>query len=64
MKREEAIRHIEALYPVDSQYTGTAKIGRNLLREAEENVAGWRSLPDEVLIEYARLCRAWEERHD
>lgn len=42
MDREEAIRHIEALYPADSVYDDTAEIGRELLEQARREVSGWR----------------------
>ena len=62
MNREEAIATIEGLYPTDSQYERTNEIGRDLLRQAKEQVQGWRSEPTEVLIRYAELCQAMEER--
>ena len=60
MTREEAINFIEGLFPADAQYEGTREIGIALLEEAKRNVSNWRTLPDEVLFEYARLCEAEE----
>lgn len=56
MNREQAIQHIESLYPADSSYFETAKIGQELLEQARLNVQGWRQEPTDVLIEYAHLC--------
>jgi hypothetical protein len=57
MKREEAIQHIENLYPADSQYENTAKVGRELLEQAKrETAATWKTESTEVLIRYAQLC--------
>ena len=54
MNREEAIRHIENLYPADSPYDPT--IGQELLAQAKREVNDWRTEPTEVLIRYAQLC--------
>ncbi|HDY88357.1 MAG TPA: hypothetical protein ENH82_09640 [bacterium] len=59
MTREKAILAIDSLFPTDSEYPETNKIGIELLEEAKHNVENWRNLPDAVLFEYARLC---EER--
>jgi len=56
MTREEAIRHIEALYPADSDYKDTAEIGRQLLERIKREVNDWRSEPNAVLVRYAELC--------
>ena len=56
MKREEAIQHIENLYPADSGYDDTAEIGRDLLAQAKREVSGWRTEPTEILVRYAELC--------
>ncbi|MGR9052754.1 MAG: hypothetical protein ACU84J_08910 [Gammaproteobacteria bacterium] len=56
--REEAIRHIENLYPADADYEDTAAIGRELLAQAKREVLGWRNEPTAVLIRYAELCTA------
>ena len=55
MTREEAIQEIDALFPADSDYIETNKIGIKLLEQAKRN--NWRNLPDETLFEYARLCQ-------
>ena len=57
MTREQAIQAINALYPTDSQYAEYAAIGRELLAQAKQEVAGWRTERTEVLIRYAQLCR-------
>ena len=54
--REEAIRHIEMLFPADSGYEKTAEIGRRLLDQAKRAVGGWRTESTAVLIRYADLC--------
>lgn len=56
MDREEAIQHIESLFPADSGYEDTAEIGQELLDRAKREVSGWRTEPTEVLIRYAQLC--------
>jgi len=53
--RSEAISNIEQLFPIDSDYPDTNKVGEELLMQAVKNV-GWQKLSDEILIEYARLC--------
>jgi len=62
MDRSEAISTIEALYPADSQYEDSREIGKRLLEQAEMEINGWRSKPTEVLIRYAELCMAEENR--
>ena len=62
MDRERAIRHIESLYPPDSEYPDTAAIGRELLEEAKLNAGSWRNEPTEVLVEFARLAIARESQ--
>jgi len=64
MTREEAISLIEGLFPTDSQYEGTNKIGERLLAQAKSEVIGWRTEPTEVLIRYAELCQQEEVRQD
>ena len=54
MDRAEAIIIIDGLYPPDSQWEDTNKIGRRLLEQAKANM--WKKESDEVLFEYARLC--------
>jgi hypothetical protein len=58
--REELIRIIEQLYPIDAEYEDTAMIGRELLSEAKEECNDWRNEPLNVLAAYARRC---QERH-
>lgn len=55
---QDAIGHIESLYPPDSQYEETAKIGRDLMLNSIGNKVGfanWRELSDRDLF---LLCRA------
>ena len=54
--RRNAIDTIEALYPADSAYEGTAEVGEKLLAQAKREVQGWRTEPTEILIRYAQLC--------
>ncbi len=56
MTRQEAIQHIESLYPIDSEYEDTNAIGEILLAQAKREVNNWRNLPDAILIRYAELC--------
>lgn len=57
MDRQEAILHIESLYPADSEYDDTAEVGNELLRRAKrETMTSWRDLPDATLVRYAQLC--------
>ena len=59
----DAIRHIEALYPPDSQYADTAEVGRNLMDCTVGNSVGysnWRNLPEAELI---ALAKAMLEEH-
>ena len=56
MTREEAINHIENLFPVDSEYESTSKTGQRLLDQAKRDAANWRHEPTEVLVRYAELC--------
>lgn len=62
MTRDEAINHIEHMYPADSIHEDTAEIGRVLLAQAEREMEGWRSKPDAVLIRYAELCTRFDSR--
>lgn len=55
MNRNEAINHIKSLYPPDSEFPTTAKIGRELLEQAKREVEGWESESDGVLIRFAEL---------
>jgi hypothetical protein len=58
MKASDAIHHIEQLYPPDSEYDDTRKIGRELMDNVVGNKVGynnWRQLSD---IELCRLARA------
>ena len=65
MSADEAIQTIASLYPPDSQYGDTAAKGRELLKQAKDNTHysdDWRDLPKPVLVEFARLCEAEENR--
>lgn len=55
---QDAINHVESLYPPDSQYEDTAQIGRELMNNSVGNSVGfenWRELPKRHLF---LLCRA------
>jgi len=55
--KQELIDVIEKLYPADSAFPSTAKVGKELLFYAmEEAQFDWRELPKSVLNEYAVLC--------
>jgi len=60
--RKKAIETIEALFPADSGYIGTAEIGEELLAQAKREMQGWRTEPTEILIRYAELCVEREKR--
>lgn len=55
-KAEEALNHIEMLYPPDSQYESTREIGRDLMDNTVGNSVGydnWRELSGNQLIDLA-----------
>jgi len=57
MTVQDAIGHIQALYPPDSQYEQTRIIGRELMDYVVGNKVGysnWRDLPDADLIALAK----------
>ena len=54
MENEHLVRSIEGLYPADSEYSETKKIGRELLIEAI--CQNWRSLDMGILQTYENLC--------
>lgn len=57
MTVQEAIQHIQALFPPDSQYDDTRVIGRGLMENSVGNAIGynrWRELPDADLIRLAK----------
>jgi len=57
MTRQEAINHIDNLFPIDSDYPKTNAIGERLLKQAKLETQNWRDiLPDATLIRYAELC--------
>jgi len=54
----QAIATIGEFYPIDYDNGDTVAIGKELLFKAIMNTgADWRTLPQSVLIEYARLCQ-------
>lgn len=55
MNKQEIIHDIESLFPVDSDFTGTAIAGEGLLIEAIKR-HNWRDLPEDILNEYHKLC--------
>lgn len=56
MTRDEAVSHIESLFPPDAEFPDTAKKGQELLEQAKRDVSAWKQESDEVLIRFARLC--------
>lgn len=57
MTTQDAINHIQALYPPDSQYDDTRVIGRALMDNTVGNKIGynnWRNLPAGDLIALAK----------
>lgn len=61
MDRDRAVEIIEALFPADSQWPDTAKIGRELLEQAKRDCNNWRAESTNVLIRYAQLCMDLEK---
>lgn len=56
-QKERYIDSIRGLFPADSQYQGTAEIGRRLLLDAMDKAGfNWRDLPEDVLRIYADMC--------
>lgn len=53
--RDNLIKTIDNLFSIDSEFEDTNQIGKDLLMQAIEQI-GWRTLPDDILEEYARLC--------
>jgi len=62
MDKQTMIQKIEDLFPADSPYLTTQKVGIELLKRAKRNMEDWRNLPEKVLFEYLRLCREKENR--
>ena len=62
--RKRAIETIELLFPADSQYPESAKIGKGLLLQAKDEVNNWRNEPTPVLIRYAQLCIELEHEQE
>ncbi|UCH71722.1 MAG: hypothetical protein JSW62_04810 [Thermoplasmatales archaeon] len=54
MKKEEIIQKIELLYPPDSDFPGTNKVGSELLNKAI--MKEWKSLPIEILNTFLKFC--------
>ncbi len=57
LERRNAIRDIEASYPIDSGFGTTNAVGADLLIDAILEY-GWRKLSTELLLIYAAKCRA------
>lgn len=53
--KKDSICNIEGLYPIDSQYEKTNKIGMKLLLMAILD-NDWRNLPSDILERYSDLC--------
>ena len=62
MTREKAIQIIDSLFPADADYDKTREIGERLLAQAKMEVEGWKNEPTPVLLRYAELCEAEENR--
>jgi len=57
MNKIEAIHSIEKLYPTDSPFPDTNKVGQELLFESLQEIGfDWRDLPEAVLVRYAEKC--------
>jgi hypothetical protein len=57
MTAQDAIQHIQALYPPDSQYDDTRAIGRDLMDNTVGGKVGynkWRELSDTDLLALAK----------
>lgn len=64
---EDAIGHIESLYPPDSGYEDTAAIGRNLMDCSVGNKVGydnWRDLSDADLFALAKANLEEEREYE
>lgn len=55
MTKEDAIKHIRALYPPDSQFPETAEEGQRIIEEAKCRCNLWENLPEDVLVTAARM---------
>lgn len=55
MTKEEAIMHIKALYPPDSQFPETAAMGREIIEAAKRRCSSWENLPEDVLVTAASI---------
>lgn len=61
-ERERLIQNIEGLFPPDSDFIETAKVGQRLLDQAERDVATWKTKPIEVLRRFSLLCEHEDNR--
>jgi hypothetical protein len=52
--RDKAIADVERLFPADSTFPDTAKVGQELFLQAMFET--WRDAPSDVLTRYAQLC--------
>lgn len=68
MEKQRLINIIQGLYPADSGFSDTQKIGKALLEDSmHEANFNWRDLPEGVLKIYAEKCETLEklkERND
>lgn len=61
MKKPEAISIIENLYPTDSPFPDTNKVGQELLFESLKEIGfDWRDLTEAVLVRWAEKCESRE----
>jgi hypothetical protein len=56
--RLRAVRQIQACFPPDAKCPAVARIGRELLAEAQRGFEDWKLQPTIVLTRLARLNRA------
>lgn len=62
MTKEDAIMHIKALYPPDSQFPETAAMGKEIIEQAKDRCNHWTNLPEDVLILAASMMIDRESR--
>lgn len=62
MENQRLINIIQGLYPADSGFSDTEKIGKALLEDSmHEANFNWRDLPEGVLKIYAEKCETLEK---
>ena len=53
--KQKTIKNIEQLFPIDSEFEATNKLGEKLLIETIKKL-NWRNLPIDFLIKYSEKC--------